>query len=81
MGACPCPRCLIEKAKIRELGGVHDRNRRQTKKRLDDDKRKDDVESSRKLIYKYGKGLKSTYVENFLHPRSLVATRVSHIIR
>lgn len=81
LGTCPCPRCLVDKPKICDLGNVHDRKRRQTRKRLDNNLRKSYVEAARRLIYKQGKGLKSTFVELFLFPQSMVATRVSSMLR
>ncbi|KAF8151063.1 hypothetical protein BJ912DRAFT_1071771 [Pholiota molesta] len=39
LGSCPCPRCLIPKAKIPNVGKVYDDNQRVTTQRIDDSNR------------------------------------------
>ncbi|KDR69150.1 hypothetical protein GALMADRAFT_230924 [Galerina marginata CBS 339.88] len=74
LGACPCPRCLIPKERIPELGTVNDQKRRETLERLVNGEVEFDVLLARDQIYRKGKGVKSAGVERILAPKSLVPT-------
>ncbi|KAI0647705.1 hypothetical protein C8Q79DRAFT_999321 [Trametes meyenii] len=74
MGNCPCPRCLVPKEKICELGTSRDQDARDQKKRVDDEERKAMVQLAQTLILEKGLGVNSTAVEGLLKARSLVPT-------
>ena len=77
LGKHPCPRCLVEKSHIRELGSKVDLRRRGNLVRIDDGPRQFDVETARKLIYTQGVRINSKRIGAILDPKSLVPTRVS----
>ena len=77
LGKHPCPRCLVEKFHIHELGSKADLRRRDKLERIDDNPRQFDVESARKLIYTQGVRINSKRIAAILDPKSLVPTRVS----
>lgn len=78
LGKCPCPRCLILKEQIHEMGTVRDMQRRGAKTdRVSDIHLRRTVDGARKAIYHYGKGVKSTSVEDRLADKSYVPTAVS----
>ncbi|KIK32395.1 hypothetical protein CY34DRAFT_101573 [Suillus luteus UH-Slu-Lm8-n1] len=74
LGGCPCPRCLILKSRIQNLGLPLDMKQRQTLARIDNDARKSKVTVARSHIYDLGYGIRSTAVENLLKEHSLVPT-------
>jgi hypothetical protein len=76
LGGCPCPRCLIPKSRVQNLGLSLDMKQRQTLARIDDNSRKNKVATSRSIIYDSGYGVRSNYVENILKDQSLVPTPV-----
>ncbi|KJA20606.1 hypothetical protein HYPSUDRAFT_141916, partial [Hypholoma sublateritium FD-334 SS-4] len=73
-GLCPCPRCLIPKDKIPDVGKVYDNRRRTTTSRVDSTARNFDIDTARKFIYENGEGVKSAAVERVLRDKSLVPT-------
>lgn len=75
-GLCPCPRCLIPKDKIPDVGKVYDDRRRNTTSRIDSAARNFDIDTARKFIYENGEGVKSAAVERVLRDKSLVPTTV-----
>ena len=77
LGKHPCPRCLVEKCHIPELGSKADLGRRERLARIDDGPCQFDVESARKLIYTQGVRINSKRITAILDPKSLVPTRVS----
>lgn len=77
LGKHPCPRCLVEKCHIRELGSKADLGRREKLVRIDDGPRQFDVEAARKLIFTQGVRINSKRIAAILDPKSLVPTRVS----
>jgi hypothetical protein len=82
LGACPCPRCLIPKERIPELGTVNDQKRRDTAHRTVTGELEFDILLARDQIYKKGKGVKSAAVERILAPKSLVPTHVCyHVLK
>lgn len=76
-GLCPCPRCLVPKDKIPDIGKVYDDRRRHTAHRIDNTARTFDIDTVRKFIYEKGEGVKSAAVERVLRDKSLVPTAVS----
>ncbi|KAG2045967.1 hypothetical protein BDR06DRAFT_1040545 [Suillus hirtellus] len=74
LGGCPCPRCLIPKSRVHNLGLSLDMKQRQTLMRIDDNARKSKVTVSRELVYDHGCGVRSSCVENLLKEHSLVPT-------
>ena len=76
MGNYPCPRCLVPKKQISNLGSLSDMNNRVRKSRKDDLEYKVKVESARNIIYRQKYSVNSEAVENILKPESLVPTRV-----
>lgn len=75
-GGCPCPRCLIPKARIQNLGMVRDRQQRSTLQRLDDQGRQYKIEKARHLIYERNYAVDSSAVNKLLKAESLVPTSV-----
>ncbi|EPQ53855.1 hypothetical protein GLOTRDRAFT_44791 [Gloeophyllum trabeum ATCC 11539] len=72
MGQCPCPRCLVTKDKLADLGSKEDRTLRQQATRTDDDARRARVREARKLIYDAGYVVNGDRVEDVLKAESLV---------
>lgn len=71
LGDCPCPRCLVKKEELDQLGTVTDILIRETKARRDDDARRDLVESAISKIATQGVALSGKVIENLLKPQSL----------
>lgn len=76
-GRCPCPRCLIQKPMISQLGTIEDQVIRDTYSREDNNQRISLVKTASNLIYRRGLGVKSKAVENVLQPFSMVPTMVT----
>src|ERR1700710_158373 len=66
LGGCPCPRCLIPKSRVQNLGSSLDIKQRKTLERKDDSSRQSKITISRSLIYDRGYGVCSNAVENLL---------------
>jgi hypothetical protein len=79
LGGCPCPRCLIPKSRLHNLGMTRDRQQRTTLQRSHGDQ-KPLVDTARKLIYEKNYGVDSTGVENLLKPCSWVPTYVRNSV-
>ena len=77
-GSCPCPRCLVPKSKIPEVGTASDERRREKSRRVDDFNRNLNVSHARDLIYERGFGVKSAAVERLLAEESYTPTKVRH---
>lgn len=75
LGGCPCPRCLIPKNRIQNMGMPQDRQQRQTLSRSDE-KRRMLVNDARSLIYEHNYAVGSAAVEHILKPQSWVPTSV-----
>ncbi|KAG1807920.1 hypothetical protein EV424DRAFT_1543645 [Suillus variegatus] len=73
LGGCPCPRCLIPKNRLHNLGMPHDGQQRITLLRSSEE-RDQLVTTARKIIYDKNYGVDSTAVENILKPCSWVPT-------
>src|ERR1700710_1585152 len=76
LGGCPCPRCLIPKSRVQNLGLSLDIKQRKTLERKDDSSRQSKITISRSLIYDRGYGVRSNAVENLLKEHLLVLTSV-----
>ncbi|KAK7689513.1 hypothetical protein QCA50_007305 [Cerrena zonata] len=74
LGKCPCPRCLLPKARISDIGMHYDFSRRVNLQRSSGAAQIRKVTVARAAIYEWGKGLKSTAVENLLGAESYVPT-------
>ena len=81
LGNWPCPRCLVHKSEIQDLGTKRDINRRETKKRIDDDRRRMLVETARDMIYVDGVRPGADAISNLLASRAVVPTQVSISVR
>jgi hypothetical protein len=77
LGNLPCPRCLVHKSEIHEIGMKRDFKRRETKIRVDDDRRRMLVETARGMLYEKGIRPNAKSILNLLASRSLTPTRVS----
>ena len=75
LAACPSPRTLIQKKYISALGTTVDEQRCQHL-RIDDECRREKVETARRFIFEKGLGVKSTKVEGLLKEESYTPTRV-----
>ena len=76
LGNHPCPRCLVEKVQIAELGTSVDAKRREQSKRTDDKLRRRLVERARHKIYVKGTPVNSKIISKIIGIRSLTPTRV-----
>ena len=79
LGNFPCPRCLVHKSEIQDLGTKRDLTRRETKKRLDDDRRRMLVETARDMLYVDGIRPGAKAISNLLASRALIPTKVSSL--
>ena len=77
-GSCPCPRCLVPKSKIPEVGTAFDERRRENSRRVDDFNRNWNVSRARDYIYERGLGVRSAAVERLLAAESYTPTKVRH---
>lgn len=75
----PCPRCLVLKDQIHDIGKKVDISRRERLVRIDDNHRRHKVELARRIIYEQGKRPNSKAVANLLDSNSLTPTRVCFI--
>ncbi len=76
-GFCLCPRCLIPRMRLQNLGMALDMKQRKTLARVDDETRRRKVDIAREIIYQKNDAVDSNAVEAFLKPQSLVPTSVS----
>ena len=77
-GNCPCPRCLITKKDIFQLGTNHDRRCRINNAREDNDHSLENIQMARNFIYGCsGYKVNSKAVEDILQATSQVPTEVS----
>jgi hypothetical protein len=76
LGCCLCPRCLMNKKYVSELGTLNDQRRR-NHIRIDSEHMRSLVERARKLIFQKGRLVNGTAIQNILGSQSLTPTRVS----
>ncbi|PCH35863.1 hypothetical protein WOLCODRAFT_51266, partial [Wolfiporia cocos MD-104 SS10] len=74
LAQCPCPRCLIRKSDISEMGTPTD-SRRHENVRVDSPAIQDTIRRARGLVFKKGTSLNSKHLANILDTKSLVTTR------
>ncbi|KAF5319789.1 hypothetical protein D9611_012833 [Ephemerocybe angulata] len=70
-GTCLCPRCLVTKAKADQMGTPADMRTRVSKVRK---YMAENIRHAREWIYKFGRGVKSKVVEDYLKETSSVPT-------
>ncbi|KAI5980895.1 hypothetical protein EDD15DRAFT_2380722 [Pisolithus albus] len=75
LGRSPCPCCLVQKNTIFNLGAKKDRYIRRKTERVDDERRHISIENTCKAIFKFGRSVLSTAVENILGMLSATPTR------
>jgi hypothetical protein len=75
MAKCPCPRCLVLKADLDQLGSVRNANKQMSGARSYLANR---IINARNLVYNLGCKLSSVVVKRLLHSFSLVPTLVGH---
>lgn len=75
-GNFPCPRCLVPKTEIRQLGMMQDEEFRRQHRRVDDSQRRSVINKAWKSVYLKGKGVTSRDVDNLLSSKSLVPVHV-----
>ena len=76
LGTCPCPRCLIPKSWIDDLGLTNDMQQRQALARVDTEERWSKIAAARRLIYQEHYVVDTPQVEVLLKEESLVPTKV-----
>ncbi|KJA20593.1 hypothetical protein HYPSUDRAFT_101131, partial [Hypholoma sublateritium FD-334 SS-4] len=74
LGSFPCPRCLVPKEKIPEIGTKNDDRRRETNRRVANNSLFSKIRLARTWIYNQGLRVKAAAVERLLSPTSLVPT-------
>ncbi|KDQ13654.1 hypothetical protein BOTBODRAFT_90697, partial [Botryobasidium botryosum FD-172 SS1] len=74
-GACPCPRCLVDKSDIHRMGMLSDQRCRTLYQRRDNQERRTRVKKARDLIYgRMRRLVGSSKVEDIMKQRSEVPT-------
>ncbi|KAJ3526650.1 hypothetical protein NM688_g8235 [Phlebia brevispora] len=81
LAKCPCPRCLVSKAQIPEMGTKLDTRRRHRLAREDDENRRRTIDRTRSWIYMNGDPITNTWVDRLLSPASWVPTRNAFSVR
>jgi hypothetical protein len=76
-GYCLCPRCLIPRDRVQNMGMKLDMAQRQTLARIDDEDRRWKVATAREIIYSKNYAIDTDNVETLLQPHSLVPATVS----
>ncbi|PCH39218.1 hypothetical protein WOLCODRAFT_86414 [Wolfiporia cocos MD-104 SS10] len=74
LAQCPCPRCLIQKADISEMGTPADMERRNIL-RVDTTAIQNLIDGARRSVFRKGFALNSKKITKILDPKSLVTTR------
>ncbi|KIJ57944.1 hypothetical protein HYDPIDRAFT_34653 [Hydnomerulius pinastri MD-312] len=74
LGACPCPRCLIPKDRVHNMGSERDMLQRHILARSDTEERRRKVTAARRLIYEQQYVVDTPQVEALLKDESLVPT-------
>ncbi|KAJ2933285.1 hypothetical protein H1R20_g3796, partial [Candolleomyces eurysporus] len=71
LGDCPCPRCLVSKDNLDQLGTEADFQTREGQARRDDNARRELVQSALSKIFHEGISLSGKAVDDLLKPQSL----------
>ncbi|KAH7904570.1 hypothetical protein BJ138DRAFT_1018968 [Hygrophoropsis aurantiaca] len=75
LGCCPCPRCLLPKDQIQNIGAEADRLQRERLMRVDNEERQSKILAIRKNIYQKKYAVDNEqHVESLLRPESWVPT-------
>lgn len=77
MAHCPCPRCIVTKDQLPELGMKRDTRRREVQAREDNHIVHAKIERARTAIFCRGVAIRGDIIEPMLKPTSLTPTRVS----
>ncbi|TEB23585.1 hypothetical protein FA13DRAFT_1571092, partial [Coprinellus micaceus] len=75
MGEFPCARCLVSVADIPQMGTATDHDIRVSRRRVDDNIRKNAIHQARGLIYGKNYAVDADKVEDLLKPTSLVPSK------
>ncbi|KIJ07352.1 hypothetical protein PAXINDRAFT_121100, partial [Paxillus involutus ATCC 200175] len=75
LGSCPCPRCLVLKKDIANLGSKRDRAQRNRTAREDTTQRRGLIESARRWIFEKGRSVASKATDELFNLTSMVPTR------
>ncbi|KAJ7105539.1 hypothetical protein C8R44DRAFT_639016 [Mycena epipterygia] len=75
LGRCPCPRCLVTKDKLDQVGTVRDDKSRVTSRRVEDEQYRSYVHTARDWIYNVGRTIRAKKVEGLLFLKSWVPTK------
>jgi hypothetical protein len=78
-GNCICPRCLIPKSQLQNLGTKTDASRRVSLARVDDARHRSNIMSARSIIYDKGYAVNSVAVDTLLKEESWAANSVSRM--
>jgi len=78
LGKCPCPRCLVTKADIPDMGSQSDMATRLNNTRISNHNLREKVKKGRRLIFKHGASINGVRVKKLLDDESLVPTHVRH---
>jgi hypothetical protein len=73
-GLCPCPRCLVPKRKLDQLGTLADTSKRISKARKYEG---ESVREARRSIYELGMAINGAAVQRELKATSAIPTLVS----
>jgi hypothetical protein len=77
LGECLCPRCLIKKANVSEMGTEGNMNDCITLRHVDDQAHHNKIDRACKLIFQHGVPVDGKQVKSVLNSESLVPTHVS----
>ena len=72
---CPCPRCLVEKAKIHLAGTKRDKNTRKKRPRIDSPKVQRAIQEARHVVFK-GRSLAVPVIQQYTGEQSMYPVQV-----
>ena len=78
LGGCLCPRCLVKKADVPQMGKPSDMLTRMTDIRTNDKAYQALINKAQRLIFQHGKKITGKGVSDLLKDQSLVPTRVTY---
>jgi uncharacterized protein YcbX len=76
LGTRPCPRCLVKKVDLDQMGRPEDMDFREAHQRVDNEERQAAVNASRVKVYEEGYVVGSSKVEDLLKTQSLHPVKV-----
>ncbi|KAF9219981.1 hypothetical protein BS17DRAFT_853961 [Gyrodon lividus] len=74
LGQCPCPRFLVKKVNISEMGTLLDMTTQEHAPHIDDNEHKQKVLKAHKQIFKHGASINGICIKEILASKSLVPT-------